>query len=137
MLGALLLGWMEEQERTVGFLCRKSGLTIDELIALITGAVAPTDTVLAALAEATGVPLERLQTSAADVEVGERKLDPLHCLTVKQVAALLQVSEDTVRAEIDAGTLGSITVGQRVKRIPREALDARLAGWRAPVVGKG
>jgi len=130
MVGKLILSWMDEHERTPGYLCRKSGLTLDEIIDLITGAVVPTDTALEALAEATGLPPDQLQANAADLAVSEREPDPLHCLTVKQVAELLQVSPDTVRAEMDSGALGSITFGQRVKRIPREALERRLATCR-------
>ena len=130
MMGKHLLLWMHEQERTPAYLCRISGLTLDELIALITGDAVPSDEAVAALTEATGVPREQLESNGADREVGERGTDPLRCFTVKEVAALLQVSEDTVRAEIESGALGSVTIGLRVKRVPRAALEKRLSTWR-------
>ena len=103
MLGKQILSWMYEHERTLGYLCRKAGLTIDGLIALITGAVAQTNTVLAALGGATDLSEDQLQTSAADLAASERKANPVSCLTVK--------------TEIDASTLGSITLGEPVKRL--------------------
>ena len=130
MVGRKLLSWMDEQERTPGYLCRISGLTLDDLIALITGDAVPNDEALAALAEATGVPREQLQSHGVDPEAAELATDPLRCLTVKQVSALMQVSEDTVRWEMDEGVLGSITIGQRVKRVPIAALEQRLSAWR-------
>ena len=111
MVGKQLLSWMDEHERTPAYVCRKAGLELDELIALITGEVAPEEEVLSRLVEATGLLPEQLQSAEAE-PVSERIIDPLRCLTVKEVAALMQASEDTVRAEIDSGILGSITVGQ-------------------------
>ena len=130
MLGKQLLSWMDEHERTPGFLCRNSGLALDELIELITGVVVPDEAVLGRLAETTGLLPEQLQQQAADQAVGKREVDPLRCFTVKEVARLLQVSEDTIRAEMDSGVLGSITIGQRVKRVPVSALEQRLSAWR-------
>ena len=100
MLGKQILSWMYEHERTLGYLCRKAGLTID---GLITGAVAQTNTVLAALCGATGFSEDQLQTSAADLATSEREANPVSCLTVK--------------TGIDASTLGSITLGEPVKRL--------------------
>lgn len=132
MLGKQLLSWMDEHERTPGYLCRKAGVGLDQLISLIVGEVVPDEEVLCRLVEATGLLPEQLQSAEAD-SGAEEAIDPLSCLTVKDVAALLQVSTDTVRSEIDAGALGSILLGQRVRRIPREALEQRIAGWRGAV----
>ena len=135
MLGKKLLSWMDEHERTPGYLCRKSGLALDELIALITGDALPTDANLTTLAEATGLPREQMESNVGDLEAGQPATDPLHCLTVKEVAALMHVSEDTVRWEMDEGVLGHITVGQRAKRVPRAALEQRLSEWRTKSEG--
>lgn len=40
------------------------------------------------------------------------------------------MSTDTVRSEMDSGALGYIIVGQRVRRIPHEALEQRISRWR-------
>ena len=112
MVGKHLLSWMDEHERTPGYLCRRSGLSLEELIELITGNV-PAELLLDCLAESTGIPRELLQPSSPEPAVGAPGPDPLRCLTVKEAAALLQVSEDTVRSEIDSGALGSVTIGQR------------------------
>lgn len=79
---------------------------LDELIELVTGNAAPTDEALAALAEATGIPREQLESNLADPEAGQPATDPLRCLTVKQVAALLQVSEETVEKRWNSGWQG-------------------------------
>ena len=110
-------------------------MPLDRLIALITGAVTPDEEVLSRLVKATGLVPEELQTCEAG-PVAERAIDSLRCLTVKEVAELLRVSEDTVRAEMDSGPLGSIIIGQRVRRIPREALEQRLSGWRGAAGGE-
>ena len=129
MLGKRLLSWMDEHERTIGYLCRKAGVPLDHLIGLITGEVAPDEEVLGRLVKATGLLPEQLESEGAAPGVGDAA-DPLRCLTVKEVAARMRVSEDTVRWEMDAGVLGSITIGQRVKRVPISALEQRLAAWR-------
>lgn len=132
MLGRFLISWMYEQERTPVYLCREAGVDPDKLIDLIVGAAAPGEDTLNRLAEATGLPLDQLRQAAADQAAGTREDDPLRCFRVRDVAQILQVSEDTVRAEMDSGSLGSVTFGQRVKRVPREALEQRLSQWREP-----
>ena len=71
-----------------------------------------------------------LQRAAQSATHDGKPVDSLRCYTVKQVAQRLNVSPDTVRSEIETGSLGSITVGQRAKRIPQEALEERLSRWR-------
>ena len=44
-------------------------------------------------------------------------------LRVKEAAAILAVSEQTVRSMIKAGALQSIRVGKRALRIPRSSVD--------------
>ena len=63
------------------------------------------------------------------VTLTARELDALTVLSVAEVAALLRITEDTVRREIKAGTLTAENYGSgrnAVYRIPRAALDA----WR-------
>lgn len=58
------------------------------------------------------------------------ELDALTVLSVAEVAALLRITEDTVRREIKAGSLRAENYGSgknAVYRIPREALGQ----WRA------
>ena len=44
-------------------------------------------------------------------------------LRVKEAAAILAVSEQTVRSLIKTGALQSIRVGKRALRIPRSSVD--------------
>jgi excisionase family DNA binding protein len=58
------------------------------------------------------------------------ELDALPVLSVAEVAALLRITEDTVRREVKAGNLRAENYGSgrnAVYRIPREALNE----WRA------
>ena len=135
MVGKSILEWMVEQDRTVAYLARQADLETEMLIGVIAGGAVPTDDAVAALAEATGIPREQLQSNGVNPEDVEFLTDPLRCLTVKEVAARMKVSEDTVRWEMDAGVLGHITIGQRVKRIPVSALEKRLSGWRTKSEG--
>ena len=130
MLGRNLMKWMYEHERTPVYLCRRAGMDPDDLIDLIVGTAEPGEGILNRLAEATELPLDQLQTSAADRAVGERATDPLRCYTVKETANRMSVSPDTVRSEMDSGALGYIIVGQRARRIPHQALEERLGRWR-------
>ena len=56
--------------------------------------------------------------------------DPLEALSVRQAAALLHVSEPTIRRYIKDGELPSLTMGRcrRIRRVDLEAfLDRRMA----------
>lgn len=69
------------------------------------------------------------RTGRKPVTLTAQELDTLAVLSVAEVAALLRITEDTVRREIKAGTLQAENYGSgrnAVYRIPREALDA----WR-------
>ena len=127
-LGALILQWMADQDRSPGYLATRSGIGVDRIVDLISGAAAPTSFDISALAAATGIAEEQLQEAATSTGSTERPsaLDPLQCLTVKDVANLLQVSKDTVRSAIDDGSLPSFIVGQRNVRVPRLALEQHL-----------
>ena len=78
-----------------------------------------------ALSALTGIPAEDLQRSGPD-RGSAADLDPLRCYTVAEVAALMGVSADTVRAEMKSGTLEHVVIGARAHRIPRAALERRL-----------
>ena len=132
MVGTIVLKWLVDQDRTVGYLARQAGVDTDALVHVITGGMPVDAQDLLALEHAMGVPEGKLQQAADVGPSPEERPDPLVCFTVKQVALMLQVSEDTVRAEVDDGVLGSIVVGQRVRRIPRAALEDRLSRWEKP-----
>ena len=132
MLGMNIWRWMYHDKRGPDYLCERAGLDCDELFALIVGAAAPGEDTLNRLAEATGLPLDQLQTSAADSAVGEVGPDPWRCYKVNEVADRMGVGPDTVRSEMDSGALGHIIVGQRLRRIPHQALEERLGRWRDP-----
>ena len=137
MLGMNIWRWMYHEDRGPDYLCQRVGLDCDELFALMVGAAAPRDELLAKLAEVTKLPMEQLAASAADQAVGASELDPRRCYKVEEVARFLGVSLDTVRSEMDSGALGYIIVGQRVRRIPHQALEERLGRWRDPDRGHG
>jgi excisionase family DNA binding protein len=52
---------------------------------------------------------------------------PDELLTVKEVAELLKLNQQTVRNMIDRGELGHVRVGQRRVRVRQSQLDAFLA----------
>jgi excisionase family DNA binding protein len=52
---------------------------------------------------------------------------PDELLTVKEVAELLKLNQQTIRNMIDRGELGHVRVGQRRVRVRRSQLDAFLA----------
>ena len=121
-----LLTWMSKEERTVGYVSRTAGIASERLIDLLAAAVAPTDDELDALATATGLPADDLR---GDAEVtGDLATDPLRCYTVAEAASILQVSQDTVRKEIRSRLLHHVVLGERALRIPRYAIEDRLAG---------
>jgi excisionase family DNA binding protein len=53
---------------------------------------------------------------------------PDEFLTVKEVAELLKLNQQTIRNMIDRGELGHVRVGQRRVRVRKSQLDAFLAG---------
>ena len=124
MRGETILRWMSEEERTLGYLARQSGIDPERLITLITGDD-PTVDEAAALAAATDIPAEQLTGSASYVQPAAL-VDPYQCYTVAEVARILRISADTVRKEIREGLLAHVVLGERALRIPRRALARRL-----------
>ena len=118
------LHWMDEHDRPLGYLARQCGMDAERLISLITGHSAPTNEELAVLASAVEVEADELAHSDASPALGDTH--PLRCYTVREVAALLGVSTDTVRKEMDRGALGYIVVGERAMRIPHAELQRRV-----------
>ena len=101
----------------------------DELIAIITGAIAPTSEHLDALQLATGLPEDQLQETAMFADLPASP-DHLRAFTIAQVASRLQISDDTVRREMSRGRLGFVVIGERLQRIPWSALE-EILDWRA------
>ena len=122
-----LVQWMHEEERTVSYVAGRSGIDSGRVIDLIAGA-ALTDEEVVALARLTGIPADELRGHVPDRAVGGDALDPLRCYTVAEAAAIMGVSQDTVRAEMKDGVLEHVVIGARVQRIPRWALERRLMG---------
>ncbi len=120
-----LLAWMHTEDRTIQYVASRSGIDPVRLIKLIAGA-SPTDDELVALSALAGIPAEDLRGRGSDRASDGDRLDPLRCYTVAEVAALMGVSADTVRAEMKSGTLEHVVVGARAHRIPRAALERRL-----------
>ena len=118
-VGAIILRWLHQEDRALAYLVVATAISVDELIAIITGAIAPTVEQLNALAEATGLDVQDLQQAAM-----YNPPDHLRAFTIVQVAERLQVSDDTVR-----GRLGYVTLGERTIRIPWSALED-LLNWR-------
>ena len=128
-LGSLLLGWMADEDRSPGYLAVRSAITVDRLVDLLTGSAMATMFEITALAAATGFTEEQLQQACvgqAEPVDQSKSPDPLQCLRVKDVAQLLQVSQETVRSAIEAGSLPSFVVGQRNVRVSRMALEQHL-----------
>lgn len=125
-----LLVWMHDHDRTIGYVASRSGIDGVRVLDLLAGDGASDDE-LSALSTLTGMPLQDLQPQGA----GGDHFDPLRCYTVGEVAELMGVSADTVRAELRAGSLEHVVIGARVHRIPRWALEQRLGqpeGGRSP-----
>ena len=118
-IGEIVLGSMHEHDRSPGFLDRQCGVDVERLMLLITGQAAPTGEELEALAAAMGIEAHELAQSDEAPAVAD--VHPLRCYTVREVAALLQVSEDTVRKEMSTGALRYIVVGARASHPPRRA----------------
>ena len=124
----MVLAWLAEEERSIPYLAKSSGTTVEELIAFLAGSGAGDTEMLAALELALGLPEGDLQRDD-DVAGSQSIDDPLRCYTVDDVAARMQVHPDTVRKEIRAGVLKTIRVGDRGVRIPHTALEMRLSRW--------
>ena len=131
-----LLGWMHKEERTVGYVARRSGIDPGRLIDLFAGST-PTDEEVAALVELAGIQAEELRGQDPDRTQREESADPLRCYTVAEAAAIMSVSADTVRLEMGAGTLEHVVIGARARRIPRWALERRLMGQKGGHDGQG
>ena len=127
-VGRLILQWINDEDRTLGYLSTKSAITTERLIDIITNAAAATSFEVSALALATALTDQQLSDAAAGTNPPDPPSapDPLQCLTVKDVASLLQVSTDTVRNAIEVGSIPSFVVGQRNIRVPRLALEQHL-----------
>ena len=125
MLGKRLLRWMCDDDRTVGYVGHKCAVDVPRLIDLITGA-APTEEETAALSGLTDIPAEEL--AGKGQPAADTLHDPLRCYSVAEAAGILQVSADTVRHELKSGALHHVVLGHRVQRIPRYAIEDRLAG---------
>ena len=130
MVGKCILTWMVEQDRTVTYLARRADLDVDVLVSFITGDLPSETQSLEALEVAMGLPRGELQAGVPEDTPDRTPVDSLQCFTVKEVAERMHVSEDVVRQEMAHGVLPFITVGVRSQRIPREALEERLARWR-------
>ena len=122
-VGTLLLRWLHQEDRTLAYLVVATAINADDLIAITTGAIAPTAEQLNALAEATSLDIESLQQAAMDSPP-----DHLRAFNIVQVAERLLVSDDTVRREMARGRLGYVTLGERTIRIPWNALE-ELLDW--------
>lgn len=123
-LGTITLTWMIEQDRTIGYVSKQSGIDPERLINLITGAE-PTPDEAAALATVTDIPVDELASRASPAQPNAA-IDPYQCYTVAEAARLLGVGPDTVRKELKQGTLEHVVLGERALRIPRRALARRL-----------
>ena len=123
-----VLTWLAQEERTIPFLAKSSGTTVEELVAFLAGSGDGDTEMLSALELALGLPEGELQRDD-DVAGSQSIDDPLRCYTVDEVAARMQVHPDTVRKEIRAGVLKAVRVGDRGVRIPHGALEMRLSRW--------
>ena len=124
-----VLTWLAQEERTIPYLAKSSGASVEALVAFLAGSRSCDTEMLAALEVALSLPEGELQRNDDDVAGSQPIDDPLRCYTVDEVAARMQVHPDTVRKEIRTGVLQTIRVGDRGVRIPHGALEARLARW--------
>ena len=131
-----LLHWMQDEDRSVAYLARKSEIDAGRLIDVIAGS-APTDEEVAALATSTGISTAELRGHDPDCTPSGECLDPLRCYTVAEAAAIMHVSTDTVRAEMREGILEHVVIGAKAQRIPRWALERRLMGQKGGHDGQG
>ena len=121
-----VLQWMVDEDRTVEYLARSSGVDAGQLLSLMAGRAPIDPETVAALERAMDLPEGDLLLDKADAQTGHR-LDPLHCFTIDEVAVRMRVHPDTVRKEIRSGRLPHIIVGDRGIRIPYVALAERLS----------
>ena len=124
-VGAIILRWLHDQDRTLAFLVTTASIDADSIITIITGATAPSAEQLDAMALATGLDQEQLQQAAAAWSPPHQ----LRAFTVAQAAQLLQISDDTVRREMSRGRLGFVVISERLQRIPWSALE-EILDWR-------
>ena len=127
MLGRKVMEWMFAEDRGPRFLSDATGMDPGRLIGLITGNAVPTDEELVSLSAVTGIPEHDLRVAPGE-PTGLTTHDPMHCYSVAEAAALLGISEDTVRKEVRNGVLYHVVLGARALRIPRFAIEARLTG---------
>jgi excisionase family DNA binding protein len=66
-------------------------------------------------------PLEKPRPASRPAQPFARPLETL--LTIKQAAALLQVSEKTIRRRIEEGGLVAHRIGARLRIAPRDVAD--------------
>lgn len=125
MRGELILGWMHDEDRTINYLARASGIDVDRLINAITGSTEPTDDEVAAISDAIDVSRDELR-QPAEAMADASGAHPSQCYTVAQAAAILGVSPDLVRAEMKRGVLEYITLGDRAQRVPLWAIEERV-----------
>ena len=133
-LSKILLTWMVTEDRTPSYLADKAKSDVIRMVDLIAGDAIPGADEIAALARATGLPVEDLsRETQGSPDAGSP--DPLRCYTVAEAAALLGIGADTVRKEIKGGSIAHVVLGERATRIPRWALEKRLsaAGRNGPV----
>jgi excisionase family DNA binding protein len=66
-------------------------------------------------------PFKKPRPASRPAQPFARPLEPL--LTIKQAAALLQVSEKTIRRRIEEGGLVAHRIGARLRIAPRDVAD--------------
>ena len=125
-----VLSWVAQEERTIPYLARVCGASVEALVAFLAGSGAGDTEMLKALELALGLPEGELQRNDDDVaELQPIDGDPLHCYNIDEVAARMKVHPDTVRKEVRTGVLNTIRVGDCGVRIPHSALEIRLNRW--------
>ena len=72
MVGTIVLKWLVDQDRTVGYLARQAGVDTDALVHVITGGMPVDAQDLLALEHAMGVPEGKLQQAAVGPAPEER-----------------------------------------------------------------
>ena len=91
MVGKMVLKWLVDQDRTVGYLARQAGVDADALVHVITGETPADAQDLRALEDAMGLPEGELQQATDVGPSPEERPDPLICFTVKDVALMVTV----------------------------------------------
>ena len=130
MLGRTILNWMVENRQSAQELSLRANLHADRLFALITGDAMPWGPPeLEALAGAMGISPEDLRGGQESGGETSSEYDYPCYFTVSEVAALVGVSEEIVRKEVEAGELASTSSDEHLVLIPRAALVERLSWW--------